>query len=118
MSGASVQTPCLTPVVGGLFRAKAGQICLTLADTSGNTDFDTQNCEVDDISVTPSVKVANDSLTAKKWCFTLKAGKTYSVRLVFAQIPAVGSKADLAACDVNLMAIDDTNQIQLWKVQA
>ncbi|MFZ0272012.1 MAG: hypothetical protein WB524_13590 [Acidobacteriaceae bacterium] len=118
MTGAPVQTPCLTPVVGGLFRAKAGQICLTLTDTTGNTDFDTQNCEVDDISVTPNVKVANDSLTAKKWCFTLKAGKMYSVHLVFTQVAAIGSKANLAACGINLMVIDDTNQIQLWKVQA
>jgi len=109
--------PCLTPVLAGLFRAKEGQICLTLSDITGNSDFDTQHCEVRDISVNPSVQVPNDTLTAKKWCFTLAANKRYSVQLVVAQNPGIGSKANLAACGVNLMIIDNTNQIQTWTVQ-
>jgi hypothetical protein len=52
--------------LAGLFRAKAGQICLTLTDINGNTDFDVLHCEVFDTSVNPSVQVPNDMLAAKK----------------------------------------------------
>src|SRR5258708_7675547 len=108
MSSDQTASPCLTPVIAGLFRANAGQISLTLTDTAGNTDFDTQNCKVQDISVNPEVQVPNDTLTAKKWSFTVAANKRYRVQLVVAQNPAIGSKADLAACNVKLMVIDDT----------
>jgi len=118
MNLASTVTPCLTPILAGLFQAKAGQICLTLTDITGNTDFDTLNCTVLDTSVNPNVKITNDTLTAKKWCFTLAANKRYTVHLVAAQNPGIGSKANLAACGVNLMVIDDTNQIQTWTVQS
>jgi hypothetical protein len=104
--------------LAGLFRAKAGQICLTLSDIAGNTDFDTQHCKVWDTSVNPNVQVPNDTLAAKKWCFTQSANKTYKLQLVCAQIPAIGSKANLAACGVNVMVIDETNQIQTWTVQS
>ena len=118
MSPVPTSVPCLTPVLAGLFRAKAGQICLTLSDITGNTDFDTQHCEVSDTTVDPNFQVPNDTLTAKKWCFTLAANKTYKLQLVFAQIPAIGSKANLGACGVNVMVIDETNQIQTWTVQS
>jgi hypothetical protein len=118
MGSTSIPIPCLTPVLAGLFRAKAGQICLALTDLTGNTDFDTSNCAVQDISTNPSVPVPNDSLTAKKWCFTLGASKSYSVQLVVAQNPGIGSRSNLTACGVSVMGLDDTNQIQTWKVQS
>jgi hypothetical protein len=109
-------TPCLVPVLAGLFRARAGQVCLTLTDVAGNTDFDATHCRVWDISISPRAQVPNDSLTAKKWCFTLAANKHYSVQLVVAQNPAIGSSTNLAACGTNLMVLNDTNQIQTWTV--
>ena len=118
MGSASTSTPCLTPVLAGLFRAKAGQICLTLTDINGNTDFDVLHCEVLDTTVNPSVQVPNDALAAKKWCFTLAANKSYDLHLVCAQNPGIGSTANLSACGLQLMVIDDTNQIQMWTVQS
>jgi hypothetical protein len=109
---------CLTQVLASLFKAQPGQICLTLTDIVVNTDFDLQHCIVRDTTVNPSVPVPNDTLTAKKWCFTLAANKSYSVQLVCAQNPAIGSRATLAACGKDLMEINDTNQIQNWTVQS
>jgi hypothetical protein len=118
MSSAANAIPCLTQVLASLFKAQAGQIRLTLTDIAHNTDFDLQHCIVRDTTVHPSVPVPNDTLTAKKWCFTLAANKSYSVQLVCAQIPAIGSRAHLAACGIDLMEIDSTNQIQNWTVQS
>jgi hypothetical protein len=118
MSAAPIATPCLTQLLASLFKAKAGQICLTLTDISGNTDFDSVHCVVRDITVSPSVLVPTDSLIAKKWCFTLAAAKTYTIQLVCAQNPAIGSQANLAACGLDIMTIDSSNQIQTWTVQS
>jgi hypothetical protein len=118
MSSASTPTPCLTQVLGSLFKAQAGQICLTLTDIVGNTDFDLLHCNVRDTTVNPSAPVPNDTLTAKKWCFKLAANKTYSLQLVCAQIPAIGSRANLDACGIDIMEINSANQIQNWTVQS
>ena len=118
MTAASKSAPCLTPVLAGLLHATPGQICRTLKDEQGNSDFDTRHCRVLDTTAEKSVPVANDSLAVKRWCFTLAAGKRYSVQIVITQIPGATSRADLAACGSSLMTIDSTNQIQTWTVQS
>lgn len=118
MAIASIVAPCLVQVLSGLYKAQSGAICLTLTDITGNTDFDTTHCVVQDASVNPSVTVPNTTLTAKKWCFTLAPGKIYSLQLVCSQVPPIGSKANLLACELPLMAIDSANQIQIWKVMS
>jgi hypothetical protein len=40
----------------------------------------------------------------------LAANKSYDLHLVCAQNPGIGSTADLSACGLQLMVIDDTNQ--------
>ena len=118
MSPIPIKVASLTPILGGLFQASAGQLCLSLADIVGNSDFDTVNCQVSDITATPSIPVPNDSLTAKAWCFTLFANKKYEVQVVVAQLPAIATQANLSSGGTNLMVIDSTNQIQLWTVRS
>jgi hypothetical protein len=115
MSTAPSAAACLTPILANLYRATPGLVTLALTDITGNSDFDTTHCRVRDLSVSPSVIVANTTLSPKEWSFSLVAGKHYSLQLVVIQLPAVGSSANLASC-ATIDMIDDTNQIQTWTV--
>jgi hypothetical protein len=93
-------------------------VSLALTDVAGNTDFDCTHCVIKNVSATPSAAIAA-TCTTKTLSFTAAPATSYSVQLVFAQNPAIGSQASLAekSCGQKLMIIDDTNVIQNWSLQ-
>jgi hypothetical protein len=109
----------LTRQAGSFFSASAGTVTLTLTDNNGNTVFDCTHCVLNNTTNEPGTRVPM-TCAAKQISFTLLSGHKYTLQLMFTQVPTPGSSADLkeAPCGQVLDTIDDTNQSQIWNIQA
>jgi hypothetical protein len=103
----------LTPIQGQVnrFTSKPGNLTLSVQNIQGQTNLDTLNSHVKDVTNPNNPISVQSTCTSTSISFTAQTGKTYFVNLAFAQIPPFNSQAQLneTPCGQNVDTIDATN---------
>jgi hypothetical protein len=111
---AAPPNPCLlTPIPHRVnrFTATAGMLTLVLNETQGETDLDSVNSKVSDITDPNAPKAVDHVATNTSISFQMLSQKTYVLTLAFVQITApFSSEAQLKEpCGQTVDTIDVTN---------
>jgi hypothetical protein len=103
----------LTPIANRVnrFTAKPGLLSLIIHDVEGETDLDSVNSKVTDVTNTAAPKAVDHATTNASLSFQMQAGVTYLIGLAFAQIvDPLNSTAELKEpCGQVIDTIDVTN---------
>ncbi len=102
------------------FTSKPGNLTLSVQNIQGQTTLDTLNSHVKDVTNLNNPVSVSSACTSTSMAFTVQAGKTYFVNLVFAQIPPFNSQAQLneTPCGQNIDTIYVTNLFPAYMVVA
>lgn len=112
----------LTPRQGQVnwFDSKPGNLTLSVQGIQGQTNLDTINSHVKDVTDPNNSVSVPSTCTPTGLAFTVQAGKTYFINLVFTQLPPFNSLAQLneTPCGQNIDTIDVTNLFPAYVVSA
>jgi hypothetical protein len=112
----------LTPKQGQVnwFDSKPGNLTLGVQDVQGQTNLDTVNSHVKDVTDPNKSVSVPSTCTPTSLTFTVQTGKTYFINLAFIQIPPFNSRAQLNEnpCGQNIDTIDVTNLFPGYVVSA
>jgi hypothetical protein len=113
-AAAPPSNPCLlTPVPNRVnrFTATAGTLTLVVNESNGETDLDSVNSKVSDITDPAAPKAVDHVVTNASLSFQMQSQKTYLLSLAFVQITApYDSEAQLKEpCGQTIDTIDVTN---------
>jgi hypothetical protein len=115
--------PCLLtakPNTVNRYTAVPGSLTLLVADVTGQTNVDSVNSKVTDITNVNSPIAVTHNCTQSSLTFQIVVGKTYLVQFAFVQITnPFGSTAKLKeACGTVLDTIDATNLFPAYVMEA
>jgi len=123
MGNNPVVPPCLLtakPNTVNRYKAVPGNLTLLLADVTGQTNVDSVNSKVTDITNPNNPVAVTHNCTTTSLAFLISAGKTYLVQFAFVQITnPYGSTANLKeGCGAVLDTIDATNLFPAYLMEA